>query len=134
MLTRGGELEFEVGDRVYLKMDMLRGLNRSISKTKLSPRYMDPFRIVEWVGPVAYMLELSGVMRAFHKVFHVSMLRKYFHKDDEVLAKIPEDLQPHMTLEARLVRVLERRIKELWQKKIPMIKVMWDYNGVTEET
>ena len=52
-------------------------------------------------------------MRAFHKVFHVSMLRKCLHKDDEVLAKIPEDHQPNMTLEARPVRVLERRFKEL---------------------
>jgi len=131
---RRRELEFEVGDRVYLKMAMLRGPNRSISETKLSPRYMGPFRIVERVGPVAYRLELPDVMRAFHKVFHVSMLRKCLHKDDEVLAKIPEDLQPNMTLEARPVRVLERRIKELRRKKIPLIKVLWDCDGVTEET
>jgi len=62
------------------------------------------------------------------------MLRKCLHKDDEVLAKIPEDLQPNMTLEARPVRVLERRIKELQGKKIPLIKVMWDFDGVTEGT
>nr|AAC26240.1 contains similarity to reverse transcriptases (PFam: rvt.hmm, score: 116.22) [Arabidopsis thaliana] len=131
---RRRELEFEVGDRVYLKMAMLRGPNRSISETKLSPRYMGPFRIVERVGPVAYRLELLDVMRAFHKVFHLSMLRKCLHKDDEVLAKIPEDLQPNMTLETRPVRVLERRIKELRRKKIPLIKVLWDCDGVTEET
>nr|AAD22339.1 putative retroelement pol polyprotein [Arabidopsis thaliana] len=131
---RRRELEFEVGDRVYLKMAMLRGPNRSILETKLSPRYMGPFRIVERVGPVAYRLELPDVMRAFHKVFHVLMLRKCLHKDDEVLVKIPEDLQPNMTLEARPVRVLERRIKELRRKKIPLIKVLWDCDGVTEET
>jgi len=61
-------------------------------------------------------------------------LRKCLHKDDEVLAKILEDLQPNMTWEARLVRVLERRIKELRRKMIPSIKVMWDCDGVTEET
>jgi len=119
---------------VYLKMAILRGPNTSTSETKLSPRYMGPFRIVERVGPVAYRLELPDVMRAFHNVFHVSMLRKCLHKDDEVLAKIPEDLQPNMTLEARPVRVLERRIKEVRRKKIPMIKVLWDCDGVTEET
>jgi len=102
-----------IGDTVYLKMAMLRGPNRCISDTKLSLRYMGPFRIIGRVGPVAYMLDLLDVMRAFHMVFHVSMLRKCFLKDDEVLAKIPEDHQPNMTLEARLVRVLERRFKEL---------------------
>jgi len=131
---RRRELDFEVGDRVYLKISMLRGPNRSISETKLCLRYIGPFRIVERLGPVAYRLELPDVMRAFHKVFHVSMLRKCLHKDDEVLAKILEDLQPNMTWEARLVRVLERRIKELRRKMIPSIKVMWDCDGVTEET
>jgi len=68
---RKRELEFEVGDRVYLKMEMLRGPKRFILETKLSPRYMGPFRIVERVGPMTYKLELLDVMRAFHKVFHV---------------------------------------------------------------
>ncbi|KAG7559452.1 Reverse transcriptase domain [Arabidopsis thaliana x Arabidopsis arenosa] len=35
---RRRELEFEVGDRVYLKLAMLRGPNRSITENKLSPR------------------------------------------------------------------------------------------------
>ena len=110
---RRKELEFEVGDMVYLKMAMLRGPNRSLTETKLSPRFMGPFRIVERVGPVAYRLELPEVMQAFHKVFHVSMLKKCLHKDDEVLAKILADFQPIMTLEARPVRILENRVKEL---------------------
>lgn len=50
---RRKELEFVVGDREYLKMALLRGPNRSITATKLSPRYMGLFRIVERVGPVA---------------------------------------------------------------------------------
>ncbi|KAG7543499.1 hypothetical protein ISN45_Aa07g034100, partial [Arabidopsis thaliana x Arabidopsis arenosa] len=82
---RRRELEFEVRDRVYLKMAMLSGPNRSITENKLSPRYMDPFRIVEQVGP------------------------KCFQKDDEVLAKIPAELQPNLNLEARPVKVLERK-------------------------
>ncbi|XP_010495607.1 PREDICTED: uncharacterized protein LOC104772723 [Camelina sativa] len=73
--------------------------------------------IVERVGPIAYKLELPVVMHAFHKIFHVLMLRKCLHRDDEVLAKILADLQPNMTLEARPVRVLERRIKELQGKR-----------------
>ncbi|CAA7049347.1 unnamed protein product [Microthlaspi erraticum] len=73
---RRRELEFQVGDRVYLKMAMLRGPNRSIAENKLSPRFMGPFPVVERVGPLAYRLELPEIMRAFHKVFHVSMLRK----------------------------------------------------------
>ena len=131
---RRKDIEFEVGDRVYLKMAMLRGPNRSITETKLSPRYMGLFRIVERVGPVAYRLELPEVMQAFHKVFHVSMLKKCLHREDQVLAEIPADLQPNLTMEARPVRVIERKVKELRRKKIPMMRVLWDCDDVQEET
>ncbi|KAL1206308.1 hypothetical protein V5N11_032449 [Cardamine amara subsp. amara] len=127
---RRREFEFDVGDSVYLKMALLRGPNRSITATKLSPRYMGPFRILERVGPVAYRLELPAIMQAFHKVFHVSMLKKCLHRGDEVVAEIPLDLQPNLTVETRPLRVLERRVKELRQKKIPMMRVLWDCGGV----
>ncbi|KAL1209439.1 hypothetical protein V5N11_033152 [Cardamine amara subsp. amara] len=131
---RRKELEFEVGDSVYLKMALLRGPNRSITATKLSPRYMGPFRVVEHVGPVAYRLELPEIMQAFHKVFHVSMLKKFLHRDKEVLVEIPLDLQANMTVEARPLRVLDRKISELRRKRIPMMRVLWDCNGVQEES
>ncbi|CAA7047192.1 unnamed protein product [Microthlaspi erraticum] len=97
---RRRELEFQVGDRVYLKMAMLRGPNRSIAENKLSPRFMGPFPVVERVGPLAYRLELPEIMKAFHKVFHVSMLRKCLHPTEELVARIPEDLQPDLTVPA----------------------------------
>ncbi|KAG7532986.1 hypothetical protein ISN45_Aa08g006220 [Arabidopsis thaliana x Arabidopsis arenosa] len=128
------DLEFEVGDRVYLNMAMLRGPNRSITENKLSPRYMGRFRIVERVGPVAYWLELPEIMQIFHKVFHVSMLKKCLHKDDKILAKISTDFQPNMTLETRPVRVFERKVRQDHRKKTPMIKVLWDCDGVEEKT
>ncbi|KAL1208840.1 hypothetical protein V5N11_010518 [Cardamine amara subsp. amara] len=92
-------------------MALLRGPNRSITATRLSPRYMGPFRIVKRVGPVAYRLELPEIMQAFHKVFHVSMLKKCLHRGDEVLAEIPSDLQSNMIVEARPLRILEQRVK-----------------------
>ena len=41
--TRRRELEFEVGDYVYLKVSPMRGLHRFKVKGKLSPRYIGPF-------------------------------------------------------------------------------------------
>ncbi|CAA7034551.1 unnamed protein product [Microthlaspi erraticum] len=131
---RRRELEFQVGDRVYLKMAMLRGPNRSIAENKLSPRFMGPFPVVERVGPLAYRLELPEIMKAFHKVFHVSMLRKCLHPTEELVARIPEDLQPDLTVPAVPVRILERREKVLRNKRIPLLRILWDCSGSTEET
>ena len=44
---------------------------------KLSPRYIDPFEILERVGVVAYRLALRSSLSGVQEVFHVSMLRKY---------------------------------------------------------
>ncbi|GJR25337.1 putative reverse transcriptase domain-containing protein, partial [Tanacetum coccineum] len=45
-------LEFQVGDRVLLKVSLWKGVVRFGKKGKLAPRYVGPFEIVEHVGPV----------------------------------------------------------------------------------
>ncbi|GJU38658.1 hypothetical protein Tco_1191615 [Tanacetum coccineum] len=63
--NRRKPLEFEVGDRVMLKVSPWKGVIRFGKKGKLAPRYVGPFEILERVGPVAYRLrlpeELSGI-------------------------------------------------------------------------
>uniref|UniRef100_A0A1J3JXB4 Tf2-1-like SH3-like domain-containing protein n=1 Tax=Noccaea caerulescens TaxID=107243 RepID=A0A1J3JXB4_NOCCA len=127
-------LEFQVGDRVYLKMAMFRGPNRSIAEKKVSPRFMGLFPVVERVGLVAYRLELPPIMKTFYKVFHVSMLRKCLHPSEELVAKIPEDLMPNLTVPPVPVKILEMRVKVLRHKKIPLLRVTWDCSGTEDET
>jgi hypothetical protein len=45
--------------------------------SKLSPRFMGPFEILERKGPVAYRLALPDSLRHMHDVLHVSVLRHY---------------------------------------------------------
>jgi hypothetical protein len=70
--TRRRELTFEVGDYVYLKVSSMRGVKRFNRKGKLAPRYVDPFKILERRGEVAYQLELPESLAGVHDVFHVS--------------------------------------------------------------
>nr|GFB45020.1 putative reverse transcriptase domain-containing protein [Tanacetum cinerariifolium] len=51
-------LEFSVGDKVLLKVSPRKGVVRFGKRSKLSPRYVGPFEIVERIGPVAYRLRL----------------------------------------------------------------------------
>ena len=44
---------------------------------KLSPRYIEPFEVLERQGIVSYRLALPPSLSSVHNVFHVSMLRKY---------------------------------------------------------
>ncbi|GJY38692.1 putative reverse transcriptase domain-containing protein [Tanacetum coccineum] len=69
-------LEFQVGDRVLLKVSPWKGVIRFGKKGKLAPRYVGPFEIVEHVGPVAYRLKLPQELSYVHDTFHVSNLKK----------------------------------------------------------
>ena len=75
--VRRRPLEFEVGDRVFLKVMPKRGVVRFGKRGKLSPRFIGPFEILERTETVAYRLALPPSMSGVHEIFHVSMLRKY---------------------------------------------------------
>ncbi|GKB87712.1 hypothetical protein Tco_0959984 [Tanacetum coccineum] len=69
-------LEFEVGDRVLLKVSPWKGIMRFGKKGKLAPRYIGPFKILERIGLVAYRLRLLEELNSVHDTFYLSNLKK----------------------------------------------------------
>ncbi|WVZ71140.1 hypothetical protein U9M48_019760 [Paspalum notatum var. saurae] len=82
---REEDLEFAVGDYVYLKVSPIRGLRRFKVKGKLAPRYIGPFKIIDRKGEVAYQPELHDRLSGVHDVFHVSRLKKCLRVPEEQL-------------------------------------------------
>ena len=62
--VRRNDLEFEVGDSVFLKVAPMKGVLRFGRKGKLSPRFIGPFEILERIGPMAYRLALPPSLDA----------------------------------------------------------------------
>ncbi|GJT73879.1 putative reverse transcriptase domain-containing protein [Tanacetum coccineum] len=82
------QMEFQVGDRVMLKVLPWKGVVRFGKRGKLNPRYVGPFKVLEKVRAVAYKLELPQELSRVHNTFHVSNLKKCYA--DEPLA-VPLD-------------------------------------------
>nr|GEV76079.1 putative reverse transcriptase domain, ribonuclease H-like domain, aspartic peptidase domain protein [Tanacetum cinerariifolium] len=77
-------LEFEVRDKVILKVSPWKGVIHFGKRGKLNPCYIKPFKILAKVGMVAYRLELPKQLSRVHSTFYVSNLKKCF--SDELLA------------------------------------------------
>ncbi|GKE32424.1 hypothetical protein Tco_1451746, partial [Tanacetum coccineum] len=99
--VRRKPLEFQVGDRVMLK-------------------------VLAKVGTVAYRLELPQQLSRVHSTFHVSNLKKCL--SDEPLAVSLDEI--HIDDKLRFVEepveILDREVKRLKRNRIPIIKVWWN--------
>ncbi|GJS27226.1 putative reverse transcriptase domain-containing protein [Tanacetum coccineum] len=124
--NRRKPLEFEVRDRVMLKVSPWKGVVRFGKKSKLAPRYVGPFEILERIGLVAYRLRLPEELSGVHDTFHVSNRKKCLAdaslhvplneiKVDKTLCFIEEP-----------VEIVGREIKNLKRSKIPLVKIRWD--------
>ena len=66
-----------MGDQVFIHIRPNKSTIQFGKGTKLSPRFIGPFRVQEKIGPVAYCLVLPPHLHKTHNVFHVSVLRHY---------------------------------------------------------
>ncbi|GJY53578.1 reverse transcriptase domain-containing protein [Tanacetum coccineum] len=124
--VRRKPLEFQVGDRVMLKVSPWKGVVRFGKRGKLNPMYIGPFKVLAKVGTVAYRLKLPQVLSRVHSTFHVSNLKKCLSEEPLAvpLDEIHIDDKLHFVEEP--VEILEREIKKLRRSHIPIIKVGWN--------
>ncbi|KAL5810819.1 hypothetical protein ACOSQ3_027556 [Xanthoceras sorbifolium] len=128
------DIEYVVGDRVFLKVSPWKKILRFRKKGKLSPRLIGPYKIIERVEPVAYRLALPLELEKIHDVFYVSMFRRYRSDPSHKVQTEAIEIQPDLTYEEEPMEILDREIKELRNKKIPLVKILWRNHNVEEAT
>ena len=100
-------MQFEIGDHVFLKVSLTKGVMKFGRRGKLSLRYIGPFEILERKGEVVYEIALPPELSQVHPVFHVSMLQKYVPDPSHVVEYQPLDIRPNLTYEERPIHVLD---------------------------
>ncbi|GJZ51523.1 putative reverse transcriptase domain-containing protein [Tanacetum coccineum] len=119
-------LEFQVGDRVMLKVSPRKGVIRFEKRGKLNPRYIVPFKILDRVGPVAYKLELPEELSNVHSTFHVSNLKKCLSDESLIIPMKELWLDDKLNFVEEPIEIMDQEVKQLRQSRIPIVKVRWN--------
>ncbi|GJY94450.1 hypothetical protein Tco_0510811 [Tanacetum coccineum] len=121
--VRRKPLEFQVGDKVMLKVSSWKGVIHFGKRGKLNPRYIGPFKIIAKVGTISYRLELPKQLSRVHSTFHVLKLKKCMA--DEPLAIPSDEIQVddklHFVKEP--IEIMDHEVKHLKQSRILIVKV-----------
>ncbi|GJV48578.1 putative reverse transcriptase domain-containing protein [Tanacetum coccineum] len=127
-------MEFQVRDRVMIKVSPWKGVVRFGKRGKLNPRYVGPFKVLAKVGAIAYKLELPQELSRVHNIFHVSNLKICYSNEP---LSIPLDglyIDDKLCFVKEPVEIMDREVKRLKQSRILIVKVRWNLRRGPEFT
>ena len=119
---------------MFLKVSPWKKIHRFGRKGKLSRRFIGPYEILERFGPVTYRLALPLELAKLHDVFHVSMLRRYRSDTLHILLVQDIQVQEDFTFDEEPKAILDHEIRQLQNKQVPLVKVLWQHHGMEEAT
>nr|GFC01027.1 putative reverse transcriptase domain-containing protein [Tanacetum cinerariifolium] len=109
-----------------LKVSPWKGVVRFGKRGKLNPRYVGPFMVLAKVGKVAYKMELPQELSRVHHTFHVSNLKKCYSDEPLVMTLEGVHIDDTLRFVEEPVEIMEREIKRLKRRGIPLVKVRWN--------
>nr|GFA95519.1 putative nucleotidyltransferase, ribonuclease H [Tanacetum cinerariifolium] len=127
-------IEFQPGDRNFLKVSPARGVKRFGIKGKLSPRFIGPFEILDRVGEVSYRLALPPQLSHVHNVFHISLLRGYKYHPLYVVSYPLDQIRADLSYVEEPEAILDCQDRVMRNKTISFVKILWMNHPERETT
>ncbi|GJT89590.1 putative reverse transcriptase domain-containing protein [Tanacetum coccineum] len=129
--VRRKPFEFQVGDRVKLKVSPWKGVIRFSKRGKLNPRYIGPFKILAKVGTIAYQLKLPEQLSRVYITFHISNLKKCLSDEIQVIPLDEIHIADKLHFIEEPIEIMDREVKRLKQSRISIVKVRWNSRRLT---
>ena len=83
---------------------------------------------------LALWLIVCPKLAKLHNVFHVSMLRRYRFDESHILPVQDIQVQEDFTFDEEPKAILDREIRKLRNKQVPLVKVLWQHHDIEEAT
>ncbi|KAK6162214.1 hypothetical protein DH2020_002055 [Rehmannia glutinosa] len=107
---RRKDLEFEVGDEVFLRLSPRKGLINPKKGGKLSQRYVGPYKILQRIG-----------------------LKKYRPDPEHIITRDTPPLMENLSYTEKPIRIIDQQIRQLRKREILMVKVVWQNHNRDED-
>ncbi|GJT03705.1 reverse transcriptase domain-containing protein [Tanacetum coccineum] len=135
----------EVGESQFIGPEIVQEMTEKIIQIKerlktarsRQKSYADkrrPFEIVECVGPVAYRLKLPQELSCVHDTFYVSNLKKCLAEPDVQVPLEEIEIDENLRFVEEPIEIVERDVKKLKRRRIPLVKVRWNSRQGAEYT
>ncbi|XP_057246810.1 uncharacterized protein LOC130589546 [Beta vulgaris subsp. vulgaris] len=124
--------EYQVGEKVLLKVSPLKGVKHFGQKGKLGPKFISPYDIIKRIERLGYHLDLPNNLGKVHNVIHVSQLKRYVPDKSHVLYPKIIEVDEILSFKERPVKILDSKVRSTRNKDIKIVKVLWS-NQRTEE-
>nr|GEY25790.1 putative reverse transcriptase domain-containing protein [Tanacetum cinerariifolium] len=119
-------LEFEVENKVMLKVSPWKAVIRFGKWGKLNPRYIGPFKNLAKMGMLDYRLEIPEQLSRVHSTFHVSNLKKCFVDEPLTIPLDEIQIDDKLNFIKEPVKIIDQKVKRLKQSRIPVVKDRWN--------
>ncbi|GJT72667.1 putative reverse transcriptase domain-containing protein [Tanacetum coccineum] len=86
------------------------------------------------VGRVAYRLKLPQELSCVHDTFHVSNLKKCLAEPDVQVPLDEIEIDENLQFVKEPIKIVERDVKKLKRRRIPLVKVRWNSRQGAEYT
>ncbi|XP_075521441.1 uncharacterized protein LOC142554661 [Primulina tabacum] len=131
-------LEFEVGEKSYVKVSPMKGVVRFSKSGKLNPRYVGPFEILERIRTLAYRLALPPDISRIYNVVHVLQLIRYIPDSSHIHEVAPLLLDGNLNEELKYeevpIYIVDTKEQVLCHRTIPYVKIQWSNHTEREST
>ena len=112
----------------------MKGVQRFGVRGKQAPRYVGPFPIIEWCGPVAYHVELPSQLLVVHNIFHVLQLKKCLRAPTEMVDMENRQLELDLVCPEHPIKIVDHKTQVTRNQTRKFYKVQWSNHSEREGT
>jgi len=127
-------LEFNVGDYVYLKVTLMKKVQRFRVQSKLAHMYVRPYQIIERKGPVVYKIQLPEELSSIFPVFHVSQLRMCLKVPEQRIEPRGIKLKVDLEYKEQPVGIVDNKERVTRNRVVKTYKVVWSHHDDRDAT